>query len=490
MKNRKNHSFSTKRFRWGLCGVVCTLLLTACEDLLVEKPKSIVVETFFNTAGEVESATNAIYAPLRANRFTEYEATLEAMAEYAYGRGRWAPLHEFQGFNDVNINRVATFWDAFYLSIRNANLVIQNAPNGTAISQADITRFVGEAKFLRAFNYFQLVRNWGGVPLRTEQNMTIGDLPKSSPEAVYNLILADLTEAETSLPDNPTHVGRPTRWAAKTLLADVYLQLGEHALARDKADEVMKSNKFSLVPVTSRQDFQLRVFGPELLTTPEEIFYLKYARQVGQGNYMLWITNHPSTNLFNFGGAYAIHSDATNPFYQNWDNADLRKALWDRVNIGLGATSLVSAKFIDQNAIAQNGAGNDDPVYGYSDVLLMYAEAAARAAGAPTPEALEALNKVHRRAYGQAPNTPSSVDYVLADYTATTFLELVSRERAYEFQLGGKRWLELKRTGRANEVIRATKGITIAEKHYLWPLPLSELNFNKALTAADQNPGY
>lgn len=474
-----------------LLGLTLLVSLGACEDALEENPKFMVVENFFNTAEEVEAAVNAAYIPLRGTNYTVYETTLECQADYAYGRGSWTPLHEHQGLNDANISRVAGLWNAFYLSIRNANLVIANAPNGTSISQADIDKNVAEAKFLRAFNYFQLVRNWAGVPLRTEENMTETDLKKSTPEEVYALIVADLLQAEQNLPDKSTRVGKPTKWAAKTMLADVYLTLGKYAEARDRADEVIKSNKFSLVPVQSVGDFQTKVFGPELVSTTEEIFYLKYTRQVNQGNYMLWITNHPSTRLFNFGGAYVVYGFTTESFYKAWDSADIRKALWQPVNIGLGANTLISSKFTDANAISQQGAGNDDPVYGLNDALLIYAEAAARAANSVTPEAMEALNKVHRRAYGKAPATPSTVDFKVADYTAATFVDLVIQERAYEFLYLGKRYLDLKRIGKVKEVIKAVKGIDVADKHLLWPIPVSELNFNEALNpATDQNPGY
>ncbi|TDB62334.1 RagB/SusD family nutrient uptake outer membrane protein [Arundinibacter roseus] len=465
--------------------------LASCEEALVEKPKFIVVENFFNTSDEVEAAVNAIYSPLRATNYTVYETSLECQADYAYGRGSWAPLHEQQGLNDANISRVQGLWNNFYLSIRNANLVIRNAPNGTSISQEDIAKHVGEAKFMRAFNYFQLVRNWAGVPLRTEENMTENDLRKSTPEEVYALIEADLKEAEMNLPDRAANVGRPTRWAAKTMLAEVLLTLGRYEEAKTKADEVIKSNRFSLVPVQSVQDFQTDVFGPELVSTTEEIFYLKYTRQVNQGNYMLWITNHPSTNLFNFGGAYVVYGFTTEPFYKNWPEGDLRKDLWQKVNIGLGPNTLISAKFADNQAISQQGAGNDDPVYGYNDALLLFAEAATRAANAPTAEALEALNQVHRRAYGQLPGSPSEVDYELADYTTETFLDLIIQERAYEFLYLGKRWLDLKRINKVKEFVKKNKGVDVADKHLLWPIPVSELNFNRALNpATDQNPGY
>lgn len=491
---KKSFSFLRTCFRivnWSILGAAFLLLFSSCEKLLVEEPKFMVVENFFNTAAEVESAINAIYNPLRSTNYTVYQTALECQADYAFGRGSWAPLHGHQGLNDANINRVAGLWNAFYLSIRNANLVIQNAPKGKSISQADISKYVAEAKFMRAFNYFQLVRNWAGVPLRTEANMTEIDLKRSTVDEVYNLIVSDLKEAENALPDKPSNVGRPSKWAAKTFLADVYLQLAKYTDARDKADEVIKSNKFSLVPVATKADFQTKVFGPELVSTTEEIFYFKYSRQIGQGNYMLWITNHPSTNLFNFGGAFVVYGETTGSFYRTWDDNDIRKALWERVNIGLGPNTLISSKFVDQKAIGQDGAGNDDPVYAYADVLLIYAEAVSRVNNGPNAQAMDALNQVRRRGYGRNPTATSSVDLVLANYNADSFLDLVIRERGYEFIYLGKRWLDLKRTGKLKDMIKTSKGVTVADKHLFWPIPLSELNFNKALDPSkDQNLGY
>lgn len=88
------------------------------------------------------------------------------------------------------------------------------------------------------------------------------------------------------------------------------------------------------------------------------------------------------------------------------------------------------------------------------------------------------------------PNTASSVDFNLSDYNKETFLDLVLQERAYEFIFEGKRWYDLKRTGKAREIIEPAKGVTIAEKHFLWPIPISELSYNKALDGSDQNPVY
>lgn len=471
--------------------ILVALFLSACQKELIEEPKSLAAENFYNTASEVQAAVNAIYTPYRdINGMAGFLAQIDCYVDYGLGRGSYAILNDFQGLNSTNVTRVGAMWDLFYLSIRNANFVIKNAPNGKSISQADIDINVGEAKFLRAFNYFLLVRNWAGVPIRTEENMTVVDAKRNTEDEVYALIIADLFDAESKLPDNQTQSGRPSKWSAKTLLADVYLQLKKYPEARDKANEVILQDKYALVPISSADDLQ-KIFGPTVVTTPEEIFYIKFTRQDQFGNYFVMFLNHPATKFSGSGGFFGLHSIATNPVYQNWNDNDFRKGLWYPQNLGLTGPTLLNKKFIDPLATSQRGHGNDMPFYRYADLLLIYAEAATRASNAPTAAAMEALNQVHRRAYGKNPKVASDVDFNLADYNASTFIDLVIKERGYEFQYEGKRWLELKRTGKAAEIILATKGKTIAAKHYLWPIPISELGFNKALDPVkDQNPGY
>ena len=195
----------------------------SCSDELTEHPKTIVVENFYKTTEEVETATNAIYGPLRGGQMAVYEATLECLSDFVYGRGSWTQIGAFQKLNDTNITRVSGIWNIFYQSIRCANLVIQNSPT----NNADAAVYVAEAKFLRAFAYFHLVRNWGGVPIRTESNMSETAVPKSTKVEVYNFIVSDLLEAEKVLPEKRDEFGRPSKWAVKTLLSDVSILKNE-----------------------------------------------------------------------------------------------------------------------------------------------------------------------------------------------------------------------------------------------------------------------
>ncbi len=147
-------------------------------------------------------------------------------------------------------------------------------------------------------------------------------------------------------------------------------------------------------------------------------------------------------------------------------------------------------KFVDRQAVT--GGGNDYPMYRFADLLLFYAESVAQA-GAPNADAMEKLNMVHRRAYGKNPIVADpTVDFKLSDYsTKQAFIDLVVKERGYENCGESKRWLDLKRLGIAEETILAGKGKNMAPRYLLWPIPVIETNYNKAIDPVkDQNPGY
>lgn len=473
-------------------GFLLTIALTGCSDLLQEEPKSLASENFYNTAAEAKAAVNAIYGPMRGdNAFSmNYPAQLEGLADYGDSRGTQTPVSLYQGLDNTNINRVGVIWDNLYQSVRNANLVISNVPKGTSTSDVEKAAFVAEAKYLRSLIYFAMVRNWAAIPIRTEANMTVADVPRSSVEDVYKIILSDALEAEQGLPDVPTEIGRPTKWAAKTLLSEIYMYQSDWTSSSTKAKEVIDANKYSLVEVSTSEDFQ-KIYGPEVVNTSEEIFYFKYSRQQGFG---LVSYAHRKIGPYNYwgpGGVYAQYTDSTNnSIIKKWDNKDLRKAhILYNVDIGLGTSSCLFRKYRDPGTTA--GAANDYPWYRYADLLLFHAETAARAAQGPTADALESLNKVRRRGYGLPSKTPSTMDLKLSDFpTLTSFVDRVVQERGYETIYEGKRWNDLKRLGIAKQRILEVKKIVIADKHMLWPIPNSELLYNKAIKPTDQNPGY
>lgn len=466
--------------------ITIVFLSLSCEKELIEQPKSLAVESFYNTSSEIESAIGAIYAPIRSSNGigTLYINMLETFSDYFEGRGSWGPNSDYEGLNSTNISRVTNIWDNLYLGIRNANLVIKNVPNAAELNENDKNRYIAEAMFLRALCYFHLARNWAAVPLRTELNMDEPDISKSPIDDVYKLMVSDLTFAEDKLPDSAPLPGKPSKWAAKTILTDVYFYLHMNAEASNKASEVIQSGKYSLINVTVSDDYD-KIFGPDVVSTSEEIFYLKYSLESSWGVPQYY--NGVGTPYLGIDGYYVIHSKLDRPLYVNWDDSDLRKQFdWYEWDTGLGRVGLIK-KFSDPGI---QTARNDYPLYRYTDLLLLYSEASCDAANGPTLDGVEKLNMVHRRAYGYDPLTPSPVDFNMADYNTQSFTELVIKERGYETLAEGKRWLDLKRTGKVKEYIQAAKGMEVSDKHLLWPIPISEINYNKNISDTDQNPGY
>lgn len=480
-----------------LLGSTCIflLLLSSCTKDLQEQPKSIAAETFYNTPAEVEAGLNAIYVPLKNGNCMGalYPAQLETYGDYIYGRGSYTPLNAYTGVDNTNATRVGQIWQLFYQSINDANICIQRIPSGSQLTAAQKSTYLAEARFLRGLIYFTMGRNWGGVILRTETNIDSISVRRSSLDETYALALSDLQYAETNLPNTPRLIGAPSSWSAKAVLTEFYLVLGQYQNARDEAQAIMQSGNFSLVPVSVASDFN-NIYGPTVVTTPEEIFYLKFTRAGSNYGFTYVMYEHaPGDGRDGAGGYYAHYTDTVlNGVLKAWDDNDLRKQFnWYGWNIGLGVNTLLPGKFSDPAATNANNAGNDYPWYKYSDILLFYAEAESRVNNGPDASAIEALNQVHRRAYGYNSTQPSPVDFQLANYDATSFLDLVQRERNYETCNEAKRWLDLKRMGTVQQAIQQAKGITIDPKMLLWPIPTVELSYNTALDPTkDQNPGY
>jgi hypothetical protein len=108
--------------------------------------------------------------------------------------------------------------------------------------------------------------------------------------------------------------------------------------------------------------------------------------------------------------------------------------------------------------------------------------------GSPTSAAYDAVNRIRRRAYGKDLNSPSSVD-LASGMSLQQFRDAVIQERAKEFFAEGKRYWDLKRTGKLIDVVSQT-GDPVSEQYMLWPLPREEIDANDSLSASDQNPGW
>lgn len=467
--------------------------LFACSDFLEEVPKAQLSESnFYTSLEDAQAAVNSTYTPIRGIFRTLYMLMLDIEADYADGRGSTRPLGDYQGFDVTNINRAATMWTQFYTSIRNANIAIQNI-EGMDLDETSKAALIAEAQFMRAFSYYHLVRHWGAVPIHLSTETE--DTERESPEEVYQVIISDLQAGETDLPNTPRQFGHPTRWAAKSLLAEVYLTLGEWASAKEKAAEVIESGEFSLIEVSQVDDFN-NIFGPTVNGTSEEIFYLKYNHTDGWSWPLNLLWNDTEYGPF---GNFVIYS-VPGPFFDNWDDNDLRKE-WNifseyyspitgEIETLPEETPILCRKFRDPNATSREGYANDYPLLRYADVLLIYAEAAPKADGTVSAEAIEYLNMIRRRAYGYPSNSPSPVDFPTSNWTVESFTDTVFQERAYELYMEGKRWFDLKRVDKVQEIILQNTGKTVLDVHLMWPIPQQEIDTNPQIGPEDQNPGY
>lgn len=470
--------------------------LTACNDWLEEHPKAVAAETFYNTTGEADAAVLAPLKKIREGFMMNYPGMLENFADYAYGRGSWESNSDYQGLNTQNQTRTNQIWSGLYKSIRDCNIALLRLPEATEMTETQINAYMGELRFIRAFDYFQVVRMWNGGPLRTEENMDEFNQPKADANTLYDFIVKDLLFAVEHAPEKARLAGTPCKNSAASLLSQVYLQLGKYEESFKYAKQVVDSGMYSLVQVAASADFD-KVFGANLQTSSEEIFYMKADNEPAiwdHGWEYVMFCSHPTAvvngeKMHGSGGWYGIYTTTENKIVAEWDFQDLRKDYNLLLhNFGLGDQTYLLCKYHDPSP----HAGNDFPLIRYPDILMTYAEAAARINGAPTADALEKLNMIHRRAYGYDPTSPSEVDFKLSDYaTMDKFMDLLIREQAYECFNEAKRWFFLQRLGIAKEQIKKIKGIDVADKHMLFPIPTTEFDYNEAMDAnKDQNPGY
>ena len=479
--------------------VALLVILSAfsCSKLLDEDPVDRLATTnFYKTEADATAAINAIYNPIRGQYgSTEYGGQFTPMEDYSAGTGIYLPLSLYV-MNSASISRTDGAWRSFYRAINSANMALKYIPP-IDMDETKKNALLAEARFLRAWCYRNLVWSWGGVPIRstpTESPDEVGGARATIAE-VNDFIVQDLQFAETNLPETPSLAGKPTKWAAKTMLADVYLVNEQWAEARDKADEVITSSGYSLVPVTTVGDFE-KIFGPTAITSSEDIFSIKYTRTVGSEIAQQYAQPN---SMYSSGGYGSFYGVPTYPLLRDWAHNDLRYQFNiytsyprkpDGAIVPAPATApLLFGKFKDAGYAPSHG--NDYPIYRFADALLIYAEAASQANGAPTALALERLNMIRRRAYGLPPATPNAIDYTMATApTKEAFRDLVLKERAYEFLCEGKRWFDLVRTKTVKQVIKEAKGIDVPDYFLLFAIPKNEIDNNPDIDDSDQNPGY
>lgn len=462
------------------------LTLGSCSSLLEEVPADTLVSSiFFRTQSDALAGMNAVYGRLNKGLYNRnfYLYTDEFTDDGMAGIGvNNAFIRAIDNFTHAPVNdRIDLAWSEHYDGINRANEVIEKVPAINMDAQLR-TRIVGEAKFVRALLYFNLVRLFGNVPLVLSPTASAAglDVEQAPAETVYAQIKKDLTEAEAALPltYSAADVGRATKGAASGLLARMYLTRKEWNLAAQKCKEVIDSKVYDL------WDDYAKIFQVGTENQKDAIFSVQYASGISNGNTMM-ILSMPRGKVPGLTGNEA--DVPTDDLVKAYETGDRRKEVTIRNSLDVGGKTYTFTncffKYYDPASFgASNDSGINYPILRYSDILLMYAEVLNEQNG-PTAEAYAFVNQVRARAR----NGKTGVLPNLTGLTKDTFRDAILKERRVEFAFEGIRWFDLIRTGKMVEVMKAHGKTAVQPFHVLLPIPQREIDTNKKLK---QNPGY
>ena len=481
-------------------------VFSSCSSFLKENPTDrLVITNFYSTAKDAQAAVDATYAGLDAlyNRLMYMLADLPT-DDMKNGLGMPNPFLQNLEYLRIDAQNtfVGTMWVNCYAGISRANAAMVNIPQITMDNVLKNQR-IGEAKFLRALYYFNLVRFFGDVPIITKLE-SINDAmgPRMPKDQVYQLIIDDLTFAESNLPLRKDYAsideGRATKGAAKILLGKVYLSKGDYAKSKDKLAEVVGAETtygYGLQPNYADN------WNPAKEPGIEAVFYIDYKKAPFINNGEMGLAGPKySVPGGNIGVGGSNEADIpTRELYAQFDAKDTRKSKnfkFDFLNplTGKILTSSIplSGKYWLDGILSGLDCDVNMHIIRYADAILMYAEALNETGD--QVNALTQLNRIRTRAFG------SNVGN-LSPMTKDDFKKAVINERRLEFVHEGNRWFDLTRTGTfvqrmkdhsAYEASVAEKNKTeiatnVKDAYLLMPIPQLEIDSNPALK---QNPGY
>jgi len=509
--------------------LIVLFYFSSCTEMLDQTdPTGPTGEVFFATSNDLQQAVVAAYAGLSSPDAFHRQGIVgfEQFSDNVYsGSSTTDGSHAtWTTFNyDPQNRNIRQGYDALYQLINLTNQVITRGPEAN-VSQAEITQALAEVHFLRGFAYFYLTMVWGDVPVVTEiPNDPAGFAPTASPASgVYQQAIDDLTFAENNLSPTATQGGRVTSWAAKAMLAKVYLfgadELGRsewYGLSEQKALEVVNGGPYGLFNEAPTPAENLEaIFQTFNENGKEHIFTVNHFNSGGNWSDGNVASQFPMAmnprqmrnrnNMWGFGWAYVYEA-----MDDIWDDADARKdyniwfqgepiivngdttGFYDQSNQNrccARLTGLGPQKFWYQektkNVNGQSTLGF--PVLRYAELLLIHAEADLLSDGALSEAGLSSLNAVRNRA--------GLPDLVSSEVTIMTILE----ERRWELFLEAKRWFDFvrKRNSLPNLINEAFAQIEAfdtdnndldfaaftPERHWKLPYPQSAIDRNPNLT--------
>lgn len=506
--------------------LACTVI--SCKKDFVElSPEDQIGATgFYKTESQFRMALTAAYVPLRDLMDNDYY-TGEMRSDnthyefYSINRGTAYTMREAVGdfTDDPSNNYSNAVYFHCYKGISRANMIIDRIDGGT-LTDAAKNDIVGQAKFLRAFNFFKLVRYFGAVPLFVHEVKTADQsfLPRATVDEVYAQIVDDAKDAIAKLA-NPAFAsgkqsGQASKGSATMLLAEVYMTLKKYSEAEALLN-TLSGMGYDLLAKYSD------VFSTANKNSKESIFEVQYLEGLlgGQQSNFIYVFLPRSgnttiiTGVKSDNGGIGGWNTPTQDMIDAYEADDLRKDASIAVAEGTYNTSNMFTFSANKSIINYTPASgkvgvpyikkylnahtnplntNDDwPIYRYADALLLLAEALNLQG--KSAEALVPLNKVRVRAFGNATHNITTTD-------ATALTDIIAHERRVELAFENHRWHDLVRTGKAIEVMNAhgvklkqlysylpANSYQVDKNRLLYPIPQSERELNVDLT---QNDGY
>lgn len=479
--------------------IVVFLTQSCSEDFLDLEPiSSSTTGNSFNTENDIEAALVAVYNSLH-NEYYVWDNVLmgDVRSDNCYaGPPDDVDIWAYDQLTITSNNsRIFNNWRDFYRGISRANTVLDKIEEISEISESRKTEIIGEAKFLRAFYYFDLVKQYGGVPI-VEHTGTADpektQIPRNTVEEVYQFIINDLEASIASLPEtygegNSVDKARATKGSSNALLAKVWAQHPTHDYA--------KAIQYADAVINSSAGFQLLGDYPSLFNgnnynNSESIFEAQYIGGTSQGNWGPQLFLPPSISGDGWRKYATPSKNLVDAFFdqQDWTRLDAN-VIWEWVpwvdeyynaaNSGEWVTFAYKQKHAD-------GWNSGDQVYflRLADILLLKAEAMAHLGQGDKGRGI--VNQIRNRAG-------------LSNTTATNaeMLNAVLLERRLELALESHRWDDLVRNDIVIQTMNNLQELNLITNEYvnynmdenkkLLPIPLNELDRNPAL---EQNPGY
>ena len=448
--------------------------MTSCGDSFfdLEPASSVTIDKVYKTASDYNVAVIGCYAKLQSqvNFYTEcceYRSdNLSLGAPTAGTQDRYDIDH----FTEKPSNGIlSSYWANFNNNVYRCNLLLDQI-DGANFAENLKKQYKGEAMFIRALNYFNMYRIWGGVPA-TKHVVSAAEalkVARYSDEQMFDLIAGDLKEIVDNnyLPEtySSADMGRATSGAAKALLGKVYLTFHKWTEAKDILSQLI--GKYQLVSPIAQ------VFNVDNKNNNEIIFAVHFNKEIEGEGHSYWY------NLTNASD----DTNQTSSLLNTFPTGDARKDLITYVQVEKNVRLM--NKFYDTKSPTFKTVGNDQILLRYADVLLMYAEALNEIQydASEGSLALKYLNAVRQRA--GISNLPAK-----QLPTQEKFRKGILVERQREFPYEGQRWFDLVRMGFAKSVM-AENGVEIKDYQLLFPIPQQEIEKVGNKSILWQNPGY